>query len=69
MNARFESLWACRYNSGVDCLLGQRGVCGWNPEIEKDRRQVDRKKIEDRGAKRQYLTCADPKQKGGGACG
>lgn len=34
-----ESLFACRFNEAVFCSQLQCETCGWNPEVEKKRRE------------------------------
>lgn len=30
----------CKYNEGVDCLNEKCDKCGWNPEVEKRRKET-----------------------------
>ena len=36
---RADNLTTCKYNVGVCCAVRRCSACGWNPEVEKRRKQ------------------------------
>lgn len=49
MKPKYSFIGICFFNTEVDCIKKDNcAKCGWNPEVEKVRKEKNRKKLEDK---------------------